>query len=125
MILHTVSDQDKICRIHRSIEKLKIELEQFPIPSQVQIENKIHSTKGNDQILDDLDSQEVRDDKHLDVASSMQLVRSRFKLLMVQLNFPYLSLKQLIDDRSSSSDGPFASNALHQYKSTEGATSEW
>jgi hypothetical protein len=90
--LHRDTDDE---RIRHSVQVLRAALDDFPDPEEIfQNQNadaKQNSTDISEEEVDGIDKGAV------DIASQMQRIRARLRLLTVQLGAPMLSLKSVMD----------------------------
>ena len=88
-----VGDEKKVASIQRSLKHVQTALDAFPCPEEV-----LQSADPNRLAMrDQTNNSEDPADEDLDIVGKMQRIRTRFKLLMVQLGTPSLSLKSMMD----------------------------
>ena len=83
-------------RITKTVDDLARALDDFPSPEEVFLEARLQA--GTLQALNDDSEQSVESSEDLDIRGKLQRIRALFKLLMVQLGMPHLSLKQVMDE---------------------------
>ena len=104
--LTTKSPDSKLVKNRAKIEKSLVDLQQalqaFPEPSE------LFAKESNGTISEPLPKQDgveqVDSTAAVDVRNEMQRIRAKFKVLMVQLGMPHLSIKQVMDQAGEGSE---------------------
>jgi hypothetical protein len=92
-----LKDDEKLERAQRSIQSLQIAINGFPSADALIQRTLTDPTTQDGGIPSDNDDDNINNGNSIDISNKLQLIRARFKLLMVQLGLPHVSLKQLMD----------------------------
>ena len=106
-----LKDTVKVNRAQKSIQNLQMAINEFPSVNVLM-----------ERTPDDINFIDSNTNDSIDISNTLQRIRARFKLLMVQLGLSHLSLKQLLDTASSACPDDTPSKAIN---ADNNETSEW
>ena len=126
-------DEKQQERVRKNLNLLSELIENFPLPGEIFDDSKNNMYQNVLSMQDDGDANDndseqntldISNDK-LDLMGQMQAIRSKFKLLTVQLRFAKFSLKCIMDEHEEPVDKEISSEETIETRQSQSQSADW